>query len=98
MTLPECEALAPLLSALIDDELADGERARVEAHLRSCRPCRDRVSEYRAIGRLVAGLTAAEPPPSLVRGFRARLSAERPDDPERPGRDWTLAAEDAGHR
>jgi anti-sigma factor RsiW len=87
MTTPECEALAPLLSALIDDELTDEECALVERHLQTCASCRDRVSEYRAIGCLVRGLPAPEPPPTLSRRYRGLLAGERPDG-ERSDEEW----------
>jgi len=45
-----CNEIEELLSDLIDDELADGARAGVEAHLASCERC---AATYHALKRTV---------------------------------------------
>jgi len=45
-----CDEIDELLSDLIDDELAAGARASVEAHLASCERC---AATYRALKRTV---------------------------------------------
>jgi len=45
-----CDEIEELLSDLIDDELADGARAGVEAHLASCERC---AVTYHALKRTV---------------------------------------------
>ncbi|MBI5285910.1 MAG: zf-HC2 domain-containing protein [Chloroflexi bacterium] len=45
-----CEQIDELLSDLLDNELADGVRAGVEAHLASCDTC---AESYRALKRTV---------------------------------------------
>ncbi len=45
-----CDQIDELLSDLLDDELADGVRAGVEAHLASCARCE---GGYRALRRTV---------------------------------------------
>jgi hypothetical protein len=45
-----CDEIQELLSDLLDDELATGARAGVEAHLASCERC---AASYRALRRTV---------------------------------------------
>ncbi len=45
-----CQQIDELLSDLLDDELADGVRADVEAHLYSCEAC---AASYHALKRTV---------------------------------------------
>ena len=84
-----CEAVWPLLSALIDGELSEEERRTVEAHLAVCDECRARLCEYHAIGRAVGSLPPVEPPADLRRLFRQRLKlTDNAGEPE---------PEDTGH-
>ncbi|HEY7725056.1 MAG TPA: zf-HC2 domain-containing protein [Anaeromyxobacteraceae bacterium] len=65
------------LVALLDGALADEERARVEAHLAGCGPCRaqrDRIAA--AIGFLASLPPPADPAPGLEERFQARLARE----------------------
>jgi anti-sigma factor RsiW len=55
-----------LLSAYLDDELAQGEHDGVRAHLEGCARCRGRVSELRATSRLIGLLPKIAPGRSLV--------------------------------
>ena len=43
----ECRDLEDVLSAYVDGEAAEGDRARVRAHIESCGVCRDRVAGER---------------------------------------------------
>lgn len=45
---PQCRDLEPLLASYVDGESAPEDRARVDAHIGRCPPCRDRVSGERA--------------------------------------------------
>ena len=54
-----CDQIDELLSDLIDDELADGVRAGVEAHLTSCEGC---AASYRALKRTVRFVRANSAP------------------------------------
>ena len=56
----------PQLSAYLDEALSPAERAAVAAHLDGCPSCRARLTELRAISRLVAALPALAPTRSLV--------------------------------
>jgi anti-sigma factor RsiW len=69
------------LVALLDGALADGDRARVEAHLAACFPCRaqrDRIAA--AIGVLASLPPPPDPAPGLEQRFQARLArhSDRP--------------------
>ena len=55
-----------LLSAYLDDALAQGEHDLVRAHLDGCASCQARVAELRATSRLIAALPQLTPRRSLV--------------------------------
>ena len=55
-----------LLSAYLDDELAQGEHDGVRAHLEGCARCRAHVAELRATSRLIGLLPQLAPRRSLV--------------------------------
>lgn len=52
----ECRRLEPLLSKLVDDELAAAERSDVELHLGNCGTCRAVVRDYGEAPREIASL------------------------------------------
>ncbi len=52
-----------LLGAFLDGELRDGERRRVEAHLRDCAPCRDDLDALRKLASIARDFE--RPPASL---------------------------------
>ena len=80
MARSTCAAFWPLLSALIDDLLSEDEREMVDAHLAECAACRERLAEYRALGRALATLPPLEPPQELERELRERLAADECDE------------------
>jgi anti-sigma factor RsiW len=55
-----------LLSAYLDDALAQGERDSVRAHLDGCERCRAQLAELRATSRLIGALPQLAPRRSLV--------------------------------
>jgi hypothetical protein len=61
------------LSAYIDEELDDGERQRLEAHLAGCDECRATVTDLREIVARAASLEAAPPTHDLWPGIRERI-------------------------
>ncbi len=63
MSRRECESLRPLLSALLDEELDDAERVRLDGHLASCVACQQLLSEYTALQDRVRYLAPTPPPP-----------------------------------
>ncbi len=48
-----CESIENMLAAFMDDELADNERQRVEAHLKTCAACRELLAELKETNELV---------------------------------------------
>jgi anti-sigma factor RsiW len=47
--MAECRDVEPLFAPYVDGGAQADERATVDAHLRSCPPCRDRVASERAV-------------------------------------------------
>lgn len=72
-----CEfADAPEIELYFYDELADADRARVEAHLSLCASCRRRLDDLHAIRRALADAPVVEAPPAGDwSGFMRRLDA-----------------------
>ena len=67
--MPNCQSIDPLVTPFVDGEIAAGDRALVEAHLRVCAPCHSRVAAERAVRVLIetrkpALHTDAAPPSS----------------------------------
>lgn len=57
----ECEELGPVISAYVDGELSDDERARVEAHVENCPECRELLGELeKATGAIQEAFAAPE--------------------------------------
>lgn len=48
-----CDEIRPLLFALVEDEVTESERRRIEEHVDSCRECGRKLSEERALTRLL---------------------------------------------
>jgi hypothetical protein len=61
----------PLLSALADGNLADHERAAVEAHVSGCEPCRRELRAVTLLREAVAALPPVEPPDWFLPGVLA---------------------------
>jgi len=70
-----CQDLHPDLSAWIDGELADDDRARIAAHLQTCPACGDYVRALQDVSSLVRTLPAPRAPASITRMATHRLSA-----------------------
>jgi anti-sigma factor RsiW len=68
MTLT-CDQASELLTAYLDGELADAERAAVEAHLSGCPACQSRVEALRSAIAALATLPGIE----SSAGFEARV-------------------------
>jgi hypothetical protein len=64
------------LSALLDGELPDAERARVERHLSSCAACRAELEELRRTVELLRGLPSVDVPPELTRRWIEGVRAD----------------------
>lgn len=77
----DCEQIDELLSELIDDELAEGARAGVEAHIASCESCGETYRQLRRTVRFVRANAAHDAAPGeaarVYEGFiRAVVTAE----------------------
>jgi anti-sigma factor RsiW len=62
------------LSEYIDDELTSVERARLEAHLASCRECADTLADLRDVVSRAGALPARPPSADLWPGIEPRLA------------------------
>jgi len=62
----ECNGVRELLSPYIDDELDSDERLKVEAHLESCRSCREELDSIKKTVSLVRRMPIIEPERSFT--------------------------------
>jgi hypothetical protein len=69
------EALRERLSAYLEADLEERERARIEEHLEGCPDCRREYRELRHTVDLLRGLPVPDPPPELADRVIARLRA-----------------------
>ncbi len=51
-TTADCQSVDPLFTPCIDGELAAADRARLDAHVRLCAPCRERLDAERSVRHL----------------------------------------------
>ena len=69
-----CREMVELMNDYLEGALADGERARFEAHLSSCDPCTSYLAQIRETIRLAGGVTEESVPPDvrdqLLQAFR----------------------------
>lgn len=68
-----CDKYAPALSALVDGELSDAERAEVLAHLETCEGCRAYLAELTAMHAAFSELEEYDAPEGFADGVMARL-------------------------
>lgn len=71
-----CEALQPLLSAWMDDELTPAERRRVETHLESCAACRVDLSKMESCRMQLQCAGDVEIPAETQAAIRGALELE----------------------
>lgn len=72
-----CETFSEDLPGYAGGNLPAADRALLEAHLRTCRPCQDEVRALERLDRLLRdGLPWVEPSPELQHRFMSRLAAE----------------------
>ena len=89
--MKNCEEFAPLLSAFVDGELTENERAEVLAHVSGCAACRARLDELFVLHdepEVPADLTA-----KVMAAVRAEKAAQTPQR-KKPGawRRWAAMA------
>jgi anti-sigma factor RsiW len=69
-----CREMVELMNDYLEGALAEGERARFEAHLSSCDPCTTYLAQIRETIRLAGGVTEESVPPDvrdqLLQAFR----------------------------
>lgn len=71
--MKSCETYAVALSALIDGELSDTERAEVLAHLEICQGCRDYFAELTVMHANLGEMEEFDVPEGFADGVMARL-------------------------
>jgi anti-sigma factor RsiW len=64
LTFPEddlrCIDLVRVISAYLDGDVDDAERARIERHLEGCGGCQAAIDQFRTVVRLAGRLSAAD--------------------------------------
>lgn len=75
--MKECEEFAPLLSAFIDGELTEEERAEVLAHVSECEKCRRLLGELTALHAALGELEDEDVPAGFTEGVMAAVRAEK---------------------
>lgn len=69
-----CREMVELMNDYLEGTLAEGERARFEAHISSCDPCTTYLAQVRQTIRLTGRLTEESVPPGvrdeLLHAFR----------------------------
>jgi len=71
-----CRELGDILSAYHDGELDEELRAAVEAHIRTCKQCRQTEEDLKKVGALVAGLVPIAPSPDWISKVFDQLGIE----------------------
>lgn len=75
--MKNCEQIAPLLSAYVDGELTEEERAEVLAHLDACETCRARLEEWMAMHAAFDAWEEADVPEGFAAGVMDAVHAEK---------------------
>src|SRR5919199_2453856 len=77
MSRRECESIRPLLSALLDEELTDAERAGLHDHLATCVACQQLLAEYSSVHDRVRCLDPVpSPPPDIWQAVRVEAQKD----------------------
>lgn len=69
----KCELPIELLSAYLDGELSEHEKARVEAHLKDCAACREQLSALERIDKGLGEGVYEEPSREFIFGLNRRV-------------------------
>lgn len=75
--MKKCEEFAPLLSAFVDGELTEEERAEVLAHVSECEKCRGLLGELTALHAALGELKDEDVPAGFTEGVMAAVRAEK---------------------
>ena len=73
----KCEEFAPLLSAFVDGELAEEERAEVLAHVSECEECGRLLGELTALHAALGELEEEDVPTGFTESVMAAVRAEK---------------------
>ena len=73
----KCEEFAPLLSAFVDGELTEEERAEVLAHVSECEECGRLLGELTALHAALGELEEEDVPEGFTEGVMAAVRAEK---------------------
>lgn len=77
MNIPGCAEMGEMFSPMLDGELADADRARLEQHLLICESCRRELGLWKRIAATLRGDVATEEPPAdFCANVMSRLSRE----------------------
>ena len=71
--MKKCEEFAPLLSAFVDGELTEEERAEVLAHVSECEKCRRLLGELTALHAALGELEDEDVPAGFTEGVMAEV-------------------------
>lgn len=80
--------LGDRVAALVDDQLAPGDRERLLAHVAGCPQCRREVEAARLLKQRLATLQAPRPSARLTRQLVAMSEPGEPMPAERPAASW----------
>ena len=75
--MKECEEFAPLLSAFVDGELTEEERAEVLAHVSECEKCRRLLGELTALHAALGELEDEDVPAGFTRKRRRKSRKQK---------------------
>ena len=75
--MKKCEEFAPLLSAFVDGELTEEERAEVLAHVSECEKCRRLLGELTALHAALGELEDEDVPAGFTEDVMAAVRAEK---------------------
>ena len=75
--MKNCEEFAPLLSAFVDGELTEEERAEVLAHVSECEECRRLLGELTALHAALGELENEDVPEGFTESVMAAVRAEK---------------------
>jgi anti-sigma factor RsiW len=73
--MPDCASVASLVTAYVDGELSAEDRGSIDAHLRSCAPCRSRVVVEHSVRELLAARRSQLCEPTAPAALRERCAS-----------------------
>ena len=76
-----CDSVVRLLSPFLDDELSAPDRAAVEAHLRECAKCPERLADLKATQAAMSAYFTAQAEAADFSGFSAKVMQQIRKEP-----------------